>query len=55
MTFLGLESFRRLNFEHLTRINAEHLEEIVRWRSDLQLFLVDEEKLIFCGPIMEDG
>ena len=46
---------RRLNWEHLTTTFNKNWHLMVRMVTDPHLFFVDEEKLIFCGPEIDDG
>ena len=49
--FSGREFIRRLDFNHLTSMYN-------KWAPadfDVNLFLVEGEKLIFCGPEIDDG
>ena len=54
MTFSENEFIRTLNLDHLT-MYRRFISDILRERADGTLFLIDEEKLIFCGPDIDDG
>ena len=54
--FLGPKLIRRLIWEHLTITPfVKTWWAMVQMVTDPHLFLVDAEKLIFCGPEIDDG
>ena len=57
VTISGRKFTRRLDVSYLTtmKIEAGILAEVFDQKMDKNLILVDEEKLIFCGPRIDDG
>ena len=53
-TFIGAEFIRRLNLNHLTTLPYKLIGEYLRLQPG-KLFFVDEKKVIFCGPEINDG
>ena len=51
----GRELIRRLDFNHITSLSVNAMDKLLYARFDPNVFLVDEEKLIFCGPKIDDG
>jgi len=54
--FSGPKFIRRLNWEHLSIGTFDKsLENMMELVTDPHLFHVNEEKLVFCGPEIDDG